>query len=231
MRGAYSVLVVLIVALAAYFIGRQSQTILSQQPLQQPVQPQHRIQTELSNPSVESRANSPSTQVRWFTYDSRKPAYSIQYPRDFSLRKSGDEIVSIGGPSITLENDARTIVLEIDPLLGDPTPSFEDWAKNQAMLLCEADGPDARSYCDSITKISVFTTSGANSGYEIYMDLVNEDYSEGSTRKSTIGPVFIFDVSRIANQQREGLIIQLPSQRISPRDLDTIRSIVTTLTF
>ena len=63
------------------------------------------------------------------------------------------------------------------------------------------------------------------------MDLVNEDYSEGSTRKSTIGPVFIFDVSRIANQQREGLIIQLPSQRISPRDLDTIRSIVTTLTF
>jgi hypothetical protein len=174
--------------------------------------------------------NASGTQVNWFTYNSQKPPYSIQYPRDFSLRKSGDEIISIGGPSITLENDARTIALFIDPLLGDPTPSFEDWAKAQAMLLCDSDGPNGSSHCDSITKISVFTTSGGNMGYEIYMDLVDETY-DGSIKKSTVGPVFVFDVSKIANQQREGLIIHLPLHRISPQELDTVRSIVTALTF
>ncbi len=174
--------------------------------------------------------NASGAQGSWFTYTSQKPPYSIQYPRDFSLRKSGDEIISIGGPSITLENDARTIALLIDPLLGDPTPPFEDWAKTQAMLLCDSDGPNGRSHCDSITKISVFTTSGGNVGYEIYMDLVDET-PDGSAKKSTVGPVFVFDVSKIANQQREGLIIHPPLQSISPQDLDTLRSIVTTLTF
>ncbi len=67
-------------------------------------------------------------------------------------------------------------------------------------------------------------------GYEIYMDLVDETHDR-SAKKSTVGPVFVFDVSKIANQQREGLIIYLPLQSISPQDLDTLRSIVTTPTF
>jgi hypothetical protein len=172
------------------------------------------------------------TQGIWFTYNNQKPPYTIQYPRDFSVRKTGDEIISIGGPLITLENDARTIALHIDPLLGDPTPSFEDWAKNQAMLWCEADGPTGSSRCDTIAKISVFTTSGGNAGYEIYMNLLYENFQDGSARKLTVGPVFIFDVSKIAHQQREGLIImRRPLEEMSPHDLDTIRSIVKTLTF
>ncbi len=64
------------------------------------------------------------------------------------------------------------------------------------------------------------------------MELAYEHYQDGLTRKSIVGPVFIFDVSLIAHQQREGLIIiRLPLEKISPQDLDTIRSIVTTLKF
>lgn len=232
MRGSFIVPVILIAGLAVYFVlGRQSQTIPPQRSQQQPNQPRQEIQTERPDTRVESRANA-GTRVSWFTYNSQKPPYSIQYPHDFSLRKSGDEIVSIGGPLITLESDARTIALHVDPLLGDPTPSFEDWAKERAMLWCEADGPNGSSRCDSITKMSVFTTSGGNTGYEIYMHLVYKHYQDGFPTKSIVGPVFIFDVSRVAHQQREGLIIiDLPLKQISPQDLDTIRSIVTTLKF
>ncbi len=233
MRGSFIVPVILIAGLAVYFVlGRQSQTIPLPHPQQRLIQPQHGVQTEPSNTSAESRTHATGAEVIWFTYNSQKPPYSIQYPRDFSLRKIGDEIISIGGPLITLENDARTIALHIDPLLGDPTPSFEDWAKRRAMLWCEAYGPSGSSRCDGITKMSVFTTSGGNTGYEIYLDLAYEHYQDGFTTKSIGGPVFIFDVSQIAHQQREGLsIIRLPLKKMSPQDLDTIRSIVTTLKF
>lgn len=171
------------------------------------------------------------THADWFTYTSQKPPYSIQYPPNFILRKSDDDLISVGGPLITLENGALTIALYIHPVLGDPIPpSFEDWARTQSMTLCESSGPTGRSYCDGINKMSDFTTSAGNRGYEIYLNIVEETYG-GPTERSAVGPMFIFDVSKIAHAHREGLILETDSGRLSPQDLDTFRSLVATLAF
>lgn len=170
------------------------------------------------------------TRADWFTYTSQKPPFSIQYPPNFILRKSDPDLFSVSGLLITLENGALTIALEIHPVLGDPIPpSFEDWARTQSSPHCESSGPTGRTYCDGINKMSDFTTSAGNRGYEIYLNVVEEIYG-GPTERSVIGPMFIFDVSKIAHEHREGLILYY-SGIPSAQDLDTFRSIVATLAF
>ena len=232
------VVIVAIITIVAYFsFSKKSmapiETQTKQSAQQTPQSPQQSNQGQKITPPPTNQTKtkaSPTVKPEWFTYQNQKPQYSIQYLRDFGLRKYGNEKISIGGPSITLENNARTIAILIDPLPGDPGPAFEQWAKDQAMLLCDSDGPNSSSHCDKITNISQFKTSNSNVGYEIYMNLVNETYNEPTTN-FTVGPVFVFDVTPKSDQPREGLMIHSPLQKMNSANVDIIRSIIATLAF
>ena len=73
---------------------------------------------------------------------------------------------------------------------------FIVFARERAKVVCGADGPDGSRYCEQVKSERTYTTRNGLHTIELYLTLTREDYLKKSRHTSTVGPVYMIDISR-----------------------------------
>ena len=111
-----------------------------------------------------------------------------------------------------------------------PIVSARQFALEEAMRHCAADGPDGSVNCDKALRSEDYRTARALSGYEFFLNEISTQINEDGTEKTTEetrGPVYAFDISHGASIR---IILAEPGfwSIESPLEMETVRAIIGT---
>lgn len=181
--------------------------IYSQNTKPVPLSQKKPVITSQTPQSTSSTSSTPDETADWKTYTSKGSGYTIIYPPDFFIEVASS-IYLKKGPETNL-----TSVIEIDtPETGifienGDKMSFEEFSIKLAQAMCEAGGPGGNIYCDKVLKKIPFTNSYGIPGFELYLNVVNDQYDRGKSTLPQKGPIFILDVSKQPNHLGRALFI------------------------
>lgn len=132
------------------------------------------------------------------TYSNSTYKFTFDYPSscdvkglskwDFDLLSEG-KILLRG----SVEDDTIKVFINEFKLQKD---IFIAFARERARVVCGADGPDGSSYCEKIKSERAYTTRNGLYVLEFYLTLTREDYVKKTSHTSTVGPVYLVDISR-----------------------------------
>ena len=73
---------------------------------------------------------------------------------------------------------------------------FIAFARERAKVVCGADGPDGSRYCEQVKSERAFSTRNGLHAIEFSLTLTRENYLKNTRHTSTVGPVYMIDISR-----------------------------------
>jgi hypothetical protein len=134
------------------------------------------------------------------SYISRQYKFVLEYPTGCKLKRFADGFFAlVGGQKVTVrssvEDDSFRIFLRQSKERGDP---FKAFARERVKVICAADGPNGSSYCDKTASVKEGTTRGGLRYLEYYLVMTREDSSTNSNERSTVGPIYVVDISQPA---------------------------------
>lgn len=132
------------------------------------------------------------------TYINRKYNFKFEYSTsydlkaisewDFDLLKNG-EIMLRG----SVEDDVFKIFVRESEDKGNV---FGRFARERSKIVCGADGPDGSTYCRTVKSERKYVSANGLNVMEFYLNFTREDYSRRTKHESTVGPVYMVDISR-----------------------------------
>ena len=95
-------------------------------------------------------------------------------------------------------------------------------------IICGADGPDGTRYCETIQSEREYVTPKGLRVLEFYLIVTQENYVTNTKHNSTMGPVYMVDISR-ANHSR-ALMMYPGDGNVSSDDIEhSTREILSTI--
>ena len=146
---------------------------------------QYKKQNDSHSVSPVSTTTSPTTSTKK-TYTSKKYKFSFSYPSTYEVMEYTPEHISVGNKT-TLGFDS---LADIAFILSEPDTqsTFEEFALDEARLLCDADGPNESLSCPEIKDLKSFTTGKLVDGSEFYTITQLKNLRTGTIVKGTKGP-------------------------------------------
>lgn len=131
-------------------------------------------------------------------YTNNKYRLTFKYPSSYELKMFGEsffDLISEG--KILLRGSIEDVTFKIFIKESKPKADvFKRFARKRCKIVCGADGPDGSSYCNTIESERQYTSSNGLNVFEFYLVLVREDYANNTKHKSSVGPVYMVDISR-----------------------------------
>ena len=143
--------------------------------------------------------STPTYAAENITFISDRYKFTFDYPSDCKLKRYGDgyfDIVKDGEILLrgSVEDDVFKIFMRESKSTSD---IFRSFARERVKVVCGADGPDGSVFCDEIEGEREFISENGLRVLEFHLIMTQENYSNHTKEKSTFGPVYIVDVSRI----------------------------------
>jgi hypothetical protein len=110
----------------------------------------------------------------------------------------------------------------------EPVDIFPRFARERSKLTCGADGPDGSSYCGEIESERQYVSVNGLDVFEFFLILTREDYSTDTKHRSTVGPIYVVDISR-ANRPLALMIFPGYGKLASASTKDVARDIIETI--
>jgi hypothetical protein len=132
------------------------------------------------------------------TYTNTQYKFTLAYPSSYNIKKFGEGYFDIlQNGNIVLrgsveDNSFKIFIHEAKPK-GDV---FKTFAHERCNIVCGADGPDGSTYCDEIKSQREYISANGFRVLEFYLVMTREDYSRNTKTESTVGPVYMMDISR-----------------------------------
>lgn len=131
-------------------------------------------------------------------YTNLKYKFTLGYPSTCQLKTFGDAYFDLleNGKIIVragVEDDTFKIYIHEWKPKGD---IFQKFSKERCKIICDADGPDGSTYCDEIKSQRQYVSANGLRVLEFYLIMTREDYSRNTKSESTVGPVYMVDISK-----------------------------------
>lgn len=164
------------------------------------------------------------------TYTNNHYLFAFDYKQDYDLKKLGRwsfDLLRNGTMYLhgSVEDETFNIFINESKPQGE---IFHSFAQMRVKVVCGADGPDGSRYCEKIKSEKEFTTPSGLRVIEFYLIVTQENYTTNTKRNSTVGPIYLVDISR-ANRPR-ALMIYPGNSDISSADINHLaRDILKTI--
>ena len=138
----------------------------------------------------------PTTTQTKKVYTSKTYKFSFSYPSMYEVMEYTPEHISVGNKT-SLGFDS---LVDIAFILSEPDTqsTFEEFALDEARLLCDADGPNESLSCPEIKDLKSFTTGKLVDGNEFYTITQLKNLRTGTIVKGTKGPFIALNVTDLA---------------------------------
>lgn len=132
------------------------------------------------------------------TYSNSTYKFSFDYPLSCDVKGSSKwDFDLLREGKILLRGSVEDDTIKV--FINESKPQkdiFIAFARERSRVVCGADGPDGSSYCEKIKSERAFTTRNGLYVLEFYLTLTREDYVKKTSHTSTVGPVYLVDISR-----------------------------------
>jgi hypothetical protein len=137
------------------------------------------------------------------TYRNNYYLFTFDYRADWHLRRGGKwsfDLLRNGTIYLhgTVEDNTFKIFINESIPQGD---MFHSFSRMRVKTVCGADGPDGSRYCERIRSEKESVTPNGLRVLEFYLILTQENYGANTKLNSTIGPIYMVDIS-CTNQPR-----------------------------
>lgn len=131
------------------------------------------------------------------TYTNTQYKFTLAYPARSQLKKFGEGYFDIlqNGKIVlrgSIEDNSFKIFIHESKPKGDV---FHTFAQERCKIVCGADGPDGSTYCDEIKNQREYVSANGFRVLEFYLIMTRENFSRNTKSESTVGPVYIVDIS------------------------------------
>jgi hypothetical protein len=132
------------------------------------------------------------------TYINQQYNLTLEYPSNCELKTFGEGFFDlIRDGTILLRASVEDLSFKIFIKESKHKENnFQNFARERAKVTCGADGPDGSSYCDAIEMERAYTSANGLNCLEFYLIMTKENYSTNTKQQSTVGPVYVVDISR-----------------------------------
>jgi hypothetical protein len=165
------------------------------------------------------------------TYSNSEYRFTFDYPSSCDFKRLGKwSFDLLSGGKILLRGNVADDTFKI--FINESKPQrdiFISFSRERAKTVCGADGPDGSSYCQKIKSERAYTTRNGLYVLEFYLTLTREDYSSKTKHNSTVGPIYLVNISR-AHQPLAlmifpdyGNLATEPTKQLAQKIIETIR--------
>lgn len=175
--------------------------------------------TSISQPAGMTQADTSG----WKTYTYGKYKLSFDYPSNYTIDDSNDQVIALIGM-----NQTKDIFISLYSSLDSTQQSktFLDFASHQALAGCGPIGLNGQVYCDKVTLQTTLQNPNGISGYKLYLRRISGPVG-GIATESTVGPVLAYEISKQTDNVLREVEISIlfdnkTNESIDPAILDAI---------
>lgn len=164
------------------------------------------------------------------TYRNNYYLFTFDYRADWDLRTVGKwSFDLLRNGTIYLHGSVEDNTFKI--FINESNPQvdiFHSFSRMRVKTVCGADGPDGSRYCETIRSEKASVTPNGLRVLEFYLILTQENYGANTKLNSTVGPIYMVDISR-TNQPR-ALMLYPGESTVSSDNIDhLVRDILKTI--